>query len=301
MAWRLLGGSPEINVDSIRSLYSSAPAETDGPNTIHGRLLVHVAFHFNPARLAYLTETIRSLSTLPFEHVRIVVDTNTDRTVHHLPSDPRSRISDFIVHDRLRHPFLLTWAHRDGMLKALPDFDYFMYIEDDILVTAESVLLWHRRLADLKAMDYLPGFVRIEKNRTGKWVFSDIPGGTRSFGNVLSVDGSPYLHSAFPYQAFWLLDKSTMLRFVADPQFRWGPKDRQTRIGLRERAAFGFTYEREPSGSLRSRHLVPLLADSSIDPRAFVFHVPSNYGKRVLPHAAGLGTIEVDCPPPMRQ
>jgi len=184
----------------------------------------------------------------------------------------------------------LVWAHREAMRSAFSSFDYFLYIEDDILLTPAAVSLWHERLPSLTKRGFLPSFLRVEENRKGGLVASDFTRpDTRE--NVLIVDGKPYLHTTFPYQAMWLYDKETMRAFMSSDTFERGyPRDLHK---ILENAALGFTFERIGE-SYRSRYLLPLTTSMKVDPRCYVYHMPSNYGRRFVTHPANLGTLSVD-------
>jgi hypothetical protein len=296
--WSWTGARPKLNADTAsqlsgkyRRLIASESANPALDSTIPGRLLVRIAFHLKPARLKYLVEVIAQLRRLPFSDIVIAIDTNSPETRALLRAANCDAADIISVHDSLLHPFLLTWAHRQPMRGAVGEFDYFMYVEDDMLVTADAVRLWRERLPALAELGYLPGFLRVEQNRAGELVSSDFC--RRAFDSeVVHVDGRPYLHATFPYQAFWLYDKATMEAFVASETFDHGhPPYARNRV--RESAAIGYAYQRL-GDSYRSRHLLPLTASLQVDPRCFVFHMPCNYGQLAVPHPANLGTLPVD-------
>jgi hypothetical protein len=295
--WSWTGARPKLNADTASQLSGTyrrpIASEIANPafgSTIPGRLLVRIAFHLKPVRLKYLAEVIAQLRRLPFSDIVVAIDTNSPETRALLRA--ANCDADIVsVHDNLSHPFLLTWAHREPMRRAVSEFDFFMYVEDDILVTPDAVRLWHERLPALSKDGYLPGFLRVEQNRAGALVSSDFCRRARDT-EIVHVDGRTYLLAPFPYQAFWLYDKPTMEAFVASEAFDHGhPPYARNRV--RESAAIGYAFERV-GDSYRSRHLLPLTASLQVDPRCFVFHMPSNYGRLVLPHPANLGTIPVD-------
>jgi hypothetical protein len=296
--WSWTGARPKLNADTAsqlsgkyQRLISSAIDNPAAGSTIPGRLLVRIAFHLKPARLKYLAEVIAQLRRLPFSGIVVAIDTNSPQTREFLRAAKRGAADIISVHDKLSHPFLLTWSHREPMRRAVGEFDYFMYVEDDILLTPEAIRLWHERLPALSRAGYLPGFLRVEQNRSGELVSSDFCRRARDT-EIVHVDGRPYLLAAFPYQAFWLYDKLNMQAFIASEAFEKGhPPYAQDRV--RESAAIGCAFERR-GDNYRSRHLLPLTTSLEVDPRCFVFHMPCNYGRLVISHPANLGTIPVD-------
>ncbi len=296
--WKIVRSRPFLNTDSaLRILkeyeckenYFHPSRESSG--MLPGRLKVNIAFHFKHTRLKYLLETVKQLRKLPFEEIEITVDTNSSETLDLLQFFDVEAAVRVFVHDDLDHPFMLTWAHRAQMRAAFSEFDYFMYIEDDIIVTADSIKLWHHRLPVLSSNRYLPGFLRVEQNRSNRLVSSDfmkkaIP------SDIIYVDGNPYLLTPFPYQAFWIYDKTTMASFMESKAFLLGDIP-YVEGRIRENAALGYTCH-PMWNSFSPKHLLPLTPSLQIDPRCFVFHMPSNYGRLIIPHSANLGTIPAE-------
>jgi hypothetical protein len=295
--WRWMGITPRLNSHSASLLvakyqrqYSAETVSSAVDSIIQGRLLVRIAFHLKVSRVKYLTEVIGQLRQLPFSQIVIIVDTNSPRTMEYIRQGNYATPDEVVVHN-LAHPFLLTWVHRAPMRSAITEFDYFMYTEDDILVTPTSVRLWHRNLSSLTEHGYLPGFLRVELNRRGALVSTDFLRKASS-AEIIDVDGRPYLATAFPYQAFWLYDRMTMKAFIASDAYENGHPP-ITQHDIRAGAAFGYTF-RKTGETYTSKHLLPLTASGQVDPRCFAFHLPCNYGRLFIPHPSSAGTFPVD-------
>jgi hypothetical protein len=286
LTWCVTRSRPHLNRDRVRHLVP--PSSTSLNGGISGRLLARVAFHLRRWRVKYLVEVIAQLRALPFSDVVIAVDTNSPDAVDFIQRF--CSVDDIKVHTGLTDPRRLTWAHRDAMRAAFPHFDYFLYTEDDILLPPAAVAIWRERLPSLVKHGFLPGFLRVEENRKGQLVASDFCH-PDSPEQVVFIDDRPYLHTNFPYQAMWLYDKETMRAFLASDIFTVGhvPSSHKPL----ESAALGFTFDYR-DGEYRSRHLLPLTPSMQVDRSCYVFHMPSNYGRRLVPHPAQLGTIPVD-------
>lgn len=249
------------------------------------KTLVHIAFHFIPSRLKYLREVVNQFRALPLQSLEVVVDTNTVRAVPYVAA--LTGVDSVRVWERLEDPLKLTWMHRKAMAERVEEFDLFVYGEDDILIPEAAMRLWLRDAERLAPLGFMPGLVRVEHNRSGKLVLSDyLHPATEP--KIVQVEGMKYLANPFPYQACWLCNKEQMRRFVQSPSYPAGAEGR----GLypRERMAVGAIYDDVPEG-YPSRALVPLTDDMRIAPESLVFHMPSNYGRRFVPHAAGYGTV----------
>ena len=131
---------------------------------IQGRLLIHVAFHYVPARVGFLQRLLRSYGTYRFSHVDVVVDTNCAEGFEAVAAIQREMQAEqrltigSRVHDDLANPLLLTWAHRDAMRDQLERYEFFMYTEDDILVPWEALVAWQRDTTILDSKGFLRGF-----------------------------------------------------------------------------------------------------------------------------------------------
>ena len=202
VTWRATRSRPRLNRDSVLQLIPLTISSERA--VIPGRLLARIPFQFRRSRLKYLVEATEQLSLLPFSEVIIAIDTNS----HDAPNVIREfcAIHEIKVHAHLESPLRLVWTHRRAMKAAFPYFDYFLYIEDDMLLTPAAVRIWHERLPSLAKQDFLPGFLRVEQNRKGKLVASDFVHADTP-DDVIFIDGKPYLHTKFPYQAMWLYDK----------------------------------------------------------------------------------------------
>ena len=84
-----------------------------------------------------------------------------------------------------------------------------------------------------------------------------------------------------------------MTEFVGSDGFENGWKNFVEPAYIRENAAIGLAYESPPERS-SSRYLLALNDDGMVSVETFVFHIPSNYGRRLRTHSAGPGTIPVE-------
>jgi hypothetical protein len=288
VAWHAFAPRPRLDTRAAaRELerLGIAPPDDGAPAPI--RAVAHVAFHFVPSRLPYLREVVESLAALPLARLDIVVDTNSARGAEHIVKLPQ--VSAVEVWDSLEDPLKLTWVHRKSMAEKVGDYDLFLYLEDDILIPPATMLGWLEEAARLGPHGFVPGLVRVEHDRQGRLVLSDFEHPLDA-ARIVTFERRRYLANPFPYQACWLCDAGQMQSFVASPSYPAGVEGRG--LGVRERVAVGAIYDDIPEG-FPSRALVPLTDDLRIAPEALIFHMPSNYGRRLVPHSAGLGTVRL--------
>lgn len=241
-------------------------------SVIEGRLLVHVAFHYNPKRIKYLTKVLSALSAYRFSTVDIVVDTNSEISKQVcIKIDPEITC---LVYDNLDHPFHLTWVHRDHMAARLNEYDFFMYVEDDIYIPWKAVVEWHRNTLRLRESGFLCGFLRIEKTPVRQRpVASDFV--CSEHYEMIDVGGKKYINPSYPYSACWLYSQRQMLEFVDTAAWT---TDFSSLDYIREKAAVGMTHMNVPEG-YKNRIVLPLNDKLKISEQVYVFHLPNNYAK----------------------
>jgi len=286
----ILDREPRLNAIVIEKFLNTKDSVTSPALTSQSTALLHVAFHYNPARLGYLQQVLRQLEKLDLGYAEIVVDTNDARTQQFLKA--KNLPGRTSLHRDLEHPFLLTWAHREGMRSRCAEFDFFVYLEDDIFIPQIALNRWFATKEALKREGFLPGFLRIEHDRNNQFVSSDFQHSVSDVDH-LEIDGQYYCATPFPYQAFWIYDRETMAEFIASECYEHGFDEYRVTSRIRENAVFGYGYHSPPPG-YKSRMLLPLLSKTTVHPGAFVFHLPSNYGRKIYQHPAGLGTVAVD-------
>lgn len=239
------------------------------PELSRSSLIVHIAFHFVAARAQYLFRVLDEINTYRFHKIDIYIDTNRNETAALLRSYPtRPGVTLHVVtHTNLKHPFDLTWRHRSNIDKALGDYDYYMYMEDDICVSDAALQAWHDDSERLAAEKYLRGFVRAETTASGELVSTDYRSRISS-RRVLRIGNRLFVRPNNPYQGFWVYSQQQMQTFVASECWQTG----NCNWPVRERASAGMIWLDHE----RHNILVPL-HKGRIDPRAIVIHLPNNY------------------------
>lgn len=261
-------------------------------------LLTAITLHFAPARLQYF-RTVATAQPSLAGRVTVHVHTNT-----HDPGELReieaalpARTDAFdyriIPAPPQAHPYFLAWTHKQSLRVDFaqdPSFTHFLYIEDDIYVTAKTVAYWLEARELLRPHGLLPGVIRIEQRASdGCWVSSDLR-------RTIPLWWTPtlrlsrerwFLNLRYAYQAMYLFDRELALEHLAGPAMN----PEHGRWNIRERAAQGQTYVAIPRG-FKTRNVVPFDPRSlRIDPVCHVHHLPNNYG---LEPRSGHGTVKLD-------
>jgi hypothetical protein len=277
---------------------STAIEAPDCADRTRGRLLVHIPFHYVAHRWQYLETILKGFNDYPLSAIKIVIDSNTSAVTEHLKSTRLGSHCDVRVdvHATLSHPFALTWAHRAHMQGALADYDYFLYIEDDIYIPWSTFNSWLERAPRLDAQGYILGFLRVEKDDKGRTVSTDWMQRVAR-PRLIAVSGQAYMHPSAFYQACWLYSQERMREFVRSSAWRDGfHKLSSLTRGHRHLGDSNYTREYSALGMScarpgRPRVLLPLDLQGRVPDTSWVWHLPNNYGND--PTAPG-GRLAVD-------
>lgn len=262
------------------------------------RLAICITVHFSKERLVYLEAMVKNFSQLCEEvEVFIVTNANPD-TCERNSLDSVLKENGFKYHfftpNGIGHPFLLTWSHFDIFKRLINDesISHFMYLEDDLLVTKSNLEYWQESLETLLPLGLIPSFIRVEKKQgLPMWYSSDVKEQFR-FRKLPKVNKNAdyaFINLPHPYQGMYFLTRELMIEHLnspsSNPDFgEWG---------IRERACQGLTFQNVPDWCT-SRNFVGFnLNNETIDPRAFIHHLPNNYANRINSDDK-LGTILVD-------
>ena len=131
-------------------------------DSIPGSVLVHISFHYRADKVKHLKRVMRNVRSYGFSRIDVVIDTNCDESreicLRLFPSDAKVTVR-CSVHYGLKHPFDLTWKHREHMGASIDHYEFFMYLEDDILVPWPAIRAWYRDTLRISPYDYSRGIL----------------------------------------------------------------------------------------------------------------------------------------------
>jgi hypothetical protein len=171
------------------------------------------------------------------------------------------------------------------MSASINDYDYFMYLEDDIWVPFKALQRWRLDSHLLYPLGYTRGFLRVEKSKNGTLVCVDQYKRAK-IRSLVCIKGSLFYFPHVPYQAFWICDHQQMIRFINSTAWQNDKSD----WCIRERAASGMTLLlRKNHKNQKHNLLIPLNEYDKISEDALVFHLPNNYADNPNVLASKLG------------
>ena len=225
-------------------------------NMENKKLLVCIAHHYNPEKIIYLKRIVERFLNYKLS-VTIIVDTNSYELLKQI-----SYHNVFIyVHTHLNHPYYLTWAHRLHITNFLNNYDYFMYIEDDIDLPFENFIEYLSNFTILFP-NYIPSFIRVEELGENYFVVDVQKKQKLKDSDFILLDGKRFITLDRPYHGFWIMPVKE----------------------LKETMSLDFcsvSIDRELAASYPIRELnkIPLvmLDNNKISPLCYSYHLPNTY------------------------
>jgi len=285
--------SPETAIEKTNFYLNARLASFQLPK----KIAICVTFYFDCSRLMYLDKISNSFNELA-EKVCLTVITNTllKEDLDQIKSTLTGKGFEFSIFTPigLGHPYLLTWSHFFIFRQLFEDisFSHFLYLEDDILITRENIIYWLEGREQLRGLNFIPSFLRVEtKVGNEQWYSTDC---TQQFEinqlpSVCINEDLLFVNLPTPYQGMYLLDRELMsehlLGISSNPDFgTWG---------IREKAAQGLTFLSVSKGFI-SRNLIPYKTkEHQIDNNCLIHHTPNNYANQD-PRINNYGTIPVN-------
>jgi hypothetical protein len=197
-----------------------------------------------------------------------------------------------------RHPYYLTWSHKTLLRAGLadPDFSHFLYLEDDLRFTGESLQYWREHRGPLAAHGLLPGFVRVEwldgsmyvVDQSGAADCRRLPGAPIQRDEGSGEPGLRFVSLPNAYQGMYVMDRPLALDHFRRSAARDPWRSRAlVDWGIRERAAVGPILDDVPAGFGVSRSVVPVQVQAGgtceLDQRCTLLHLPGNYTRGAHP------------------
>lgn len=216
-------------------------------NMLKPRILICIAFYYREDRILYLEQLLDNYSAYNAE-IDIIIDCNSAINLN----------AKICVHN-LEHPHYLTWVHRKHFADNIDKYDYFMYVEDDMLLKYEAFYEYICNFDALWQLGYVPSFVRLEYYN-GKIFVNDVT--IQQTLNPIIINGKQFTNLSQPYHAFWIMPHKQLKESMNKNFIRFETS--------RELAA---SY---PMWELKKTPLVRI-ENNEISELSYSYHLPNNY------------------------
>ncbi len=250
------------------------------------RATVVISAHFVPARIPFLATVLKAIRDWRIATVKVILVSNDPAIMAEVAivaaqRDFESRGWSLILEiaTDIAHPFHLTWHHKkmipDWLSEAKETDDYFIYIEDDIVLTDQNIQYFLKFLEPLRESGLIPSFLRYEFRDQEKYAVDMTEPQLVSIYPTVTVDEAKFICPTNPYWAGFILDKSLAQEHVLSDSSDLVRSEQQSPWDVRERAAMGLTWEAIPS-RYKSRYAVPLVKGRPTED-CLIWHCAQNY------------------------
>lgn len=225
-------------------------------------LSAHITFYYNPPRIQKLNSVIDALiDCRQIDKKDIWIHTN-------IAFDIKRNDVNVVVHDcsSLMSPRHLSWLHRPLLKSQVGNYDYYMYLGDDLLVPQKAFDYWFECNQNVSDFGYELGFLRIEIDESGNEYVLDLLRDEKHSDRV-QINAVDHALLRRNFKGFWILENCKMIKFAEDENFCSVPNFIEHSIELAERG---------PQHEYNTKTLIPI-KDSHLDSRCRVYHVSNNY------------------------
>ncbi len=229
----------------------------------------HICFFFLQERICYINRIINEANKYTHNTDIFIHTNNNTLTKEWFNIYTNGNIS--IIHHNLSNidPYYLSWKCRDLLKEQKDEYDVFMYIEDDILVTNNAIEYWLKYNEILIALNYNLGFVRIETDNKNTEFITDLPG--TQLQKVIELNNENFIiNDINPYCAFWIYNKKEFNNFINSEYYNIANIDG---YGIREMSAIGLHGVRT---NWYKNTLIPL-KNENLTNDCKIYHMPNNY------------------------
>jgi hypothetical protein len=246
------------------------------------KIAKHITFFYREIRIKYINNIIEEVNKYKYTTDIFIHTNKIDLTIDFFNKYNNGNIS-IIYHDITDlYPFYLTWKCRDLLKDQRYDYDIFMYIEDDILVSSKTLDYWLTYNEKLIAFNYNLGFVRIELDNNIEYI-TDLHGDI--LDTIINIDGTYYcVNNKNPYCAFWIYNKNEFNRFIDSKYY---DINNIPDYGIPERSGIGLN---GCQNYWYNGTLIPIIGNKLIED-CKIYHMPNNF---VIDNTNLFATIKFD-------
>jgi hypothetical protein len=273
----------------VECLLINGDSDLFNENYLIMEIAVHITFFFDKNRIPYLETVLSGIDDFNIK-TSVYIYTNTLFKTKKKYKNINIHYKRFLYLKKFRwrfnynhifnkiglkfliHPFFLSWESRKIIEKIKYNFNYQIYIEDDILFSKENFEYWKKYKDECINSGYNLGFLRYEIDCNKNLFYSDL--WIEKPKKFIKLNNTFFLvNDLNPYCALWIYDKKELFNFIDSEEWKF----KFEKYGIREKSAIGW------HGKGMSRYkftIIPLINVKGkyiIDQNCLVHHLPNNY------------------------
>lgn len=239
------------------------------------KLLICIAFHYVEDRLKYVMKLLDRFSTYDMA-VSVIIDSNKSFNLNDFEIYSHDDLAldynlswiykkefynniSISTYDKLDHPWHLTWMHRKHFADNIDNYNWFMYLEDDIDIPYENFNEYVDNFGMLWEQNSVPSFVRLEKYNN-KYFVTDVT--SVQDRPKLLIKEKEFVNLTQPYHAFWIMPQKELKSSLSNNFIR-------TELSRENAASY-------PMWELKKTPLVRV-ENNKISKLSYSYHLTNNY------------------------
>lgn len=255
------------------------------------KLLVSIALYYSDS-MKHKIDNLRKIidnfiNNYPIDVV-IYIETNNKKIISIMYDNYFDEIFNNVIKiniheiNFMKHPYDLTKKHRELFVKNIDKYDYFMYIEDDILVPYNSFIEYTKKFEDLYRLDFYPGLIRLENKED---IFYSTDNSMIHYinnQNIIRINDRKYFQIKNSYCACWIAPKKFLKEKINDTKRTF--MNSNIHEYIREEMANYLEV------TLKMKAIMELDNENKINSNCYIYHLSNNY----VGNTHGFGSIPVD-------
>ncbi len=172
------------------------------------KLMINIA-NYGTTQLPYLNRIIDNISKFNYD-CDIFID-STVKITHSI--NPHVVLHDIKIGQHL------VWAHRKRTLDNINNYDAFIYLENDILITQYHLDYYFSLCQEIDQNEYMPGLLRYEEcnNEHTLVDLNDYYPGMNF--DVILLNNKRFFYVKYPHQGLYILTKQQLKKCIDNHSF----------------------------------------------------------------------------------
>ena len=279
------------------------PAQLKRRDNYPKKLAIVLCFYFNSKKIEVLKKTIQKLYSYNF-NIDLTIITNQLQINEKRVLDKliKSKNKNCSIHEIKEIPDndLLPWFSINVMKNKFKDksISHFMFIEDDILVSAKNICYWIYFRKILKKFKLTPGFLRYEKYKNDLFAVD--------YENKIIFNKSPkiqtkninfgFINPKFPYSAMYLMDRDLMREYLKSNavklDFSFTNNFLKSKAPTKELLNISYAFLNVPKGFF-NKLMIPYENGRNIPDYCLIEHTDVKYANLKKLKNMGFGKIKI--------
>lgn len=264
------------------------------------KIAIIICFFFRTDKINALRENILNILSYDFNKDLTIITNDITKNDEKILKEILKKIKNYSIKKIKSLPDnkFLPWYSLNIMKEKIKDksFSHFMYLEDDIIVSAKNISYWIYFRKILKKTNLVPNFLRCETYKGIKFAV-DVPRKIIKKKNptILTEDKkSGFVNSKYPYCGMYLMDTDLLKKFLnsgaTEMNYSFTNKVMKSLYPIQELVNISHAYSNIPRG-YHNNMMLPFVGEI-IPQYCIIKHCDLKYVKHKKLNKMGYGTLQ---------